>query len=232
MSSGWVPTGHGSKGRASIAGRTAWDSFGQRSRTLLFLILVAGLCSLAFLFTPAVQTLRMSVWQACLGIFLLVLALQGWNRPEEAPAWQSQAGAGLALCLGYHFTLGVWSGKQWAGAAEWLVWVGLDGFVVLCFLAGLLIKGYRKRRNPVRLVDLAGVVALWIWSAIALVTYGLLRMAAWRESLWGPPYIPLLLLTLLSAILCSGFRFTYSGTRVERALLVVLGLCTLVHVFR
>ena len=216
----------------SISGRTAWDSMGRMSRTLLFLILTAGLCSLAFLFAPAVQTLRMSAWQACLGIFLLVLALQGWNRPEEAPTWQRQVCAGLALCVGYHFTLGVWSGKQWLGSAEWLVWVGLDGFVVLCLLVGLLIKGYWKTRSPARLVDLSVVVALWTWSAIAMITYGLLRMAAWREPLWGPPYIPLFLLTLLSAALYSAFRFTYSGSRVERALLVALGLCTLVHIFR
>ena len=216
----------------SITGHTAWDSIGRMSRTLLFLILAAGLCSLAFLFAPAVQTLRMSAWQACLGIFLLVLSLQGWNRPGEAPAWQGQVCAGLALCVGYHFTLGVWSGKQWLGPAEWVVWAGLDGFVVLCFLAGLFIKGYWNTRSPVRLVDLAVVVSLWAWSGIALVTYGLLRMAAWREPLWGPPYIPLLLLTLLSAALYSAFRFTYSGSRAERALLVALGLCTLVHIFR
>ena len=169
--------------------------------------LAAGLCSLAFLFAPAVQSLRMSVWQACLGIFLLVLAFQGWNRLEQAPTWQRQVCGGLALCVGYHFTMGEWSGKQWVGSAEWLVWVGLDGFVALCFFVGLLFWGFRNGRNPVRLVDLAGVVALWTWSAIALVTYGLLRMAAWREPLWGPPYIPLLLLTLLSAALYSAFRF-------------------------
>jgi len=215
-----------------IAGRTGWDGIGRRSRTLLFLILAAGLCSLAFLFAPAVQTLRMSAWQACLGIFLLFLALRGWNGPEEAPPWQRQVCGGLALCVGYHFTLSVWSGKQWLGSAEWHVWAGLDGFVVLCFLAGLLIHGYRNAKSPVRLMDLAGVVTLWTWSAIALVTYGLLRMAGWREPLWGPPYVPLLLLTLLSAILYPAIRFTYSGARVERALLVVLGLCTLVHVFR
>jgi hypothetical protein len=104
--------------------------------------------------------------------------------------------------------------------------------VALCFLVGLLIMGYRNARSPVRLGDLAGVVALWIWSAIALVTYGLLRMAAWREPLLGPPYIPLLLLTLLGATLYSAIRFTYSGARLERALLVVLGLCTIVNVFR
>lgn len=215
-----------------IAGRAAWDSIGQMSRTLLFLILAVGLCSLGFLFTPAAQSLRMSLWQACLGIFLLLLAFQGWNRLEEAPTWQSQVCAGLALCVGYHFTLSVWIGMQWHGSGEWLAWAGWDGFVILCFLAGLLIKGYRNTSNPVCLFDLAGVVALWTWSAIALVTYGLLRMAAWREPLWGPPYIPLLLLTLFSAILYSAFRFTYSGSRVERALLVALGLCTLVHIFR
>jgi O-antigen ligase len=217
---------------ASIAGRTAWGSIGRMSRTLLFLIFAAGLCSLAFLFAPAVQSLRMGLWQACLGIFLLVLGLQGWNRPEEVPTWQRQVGGGLALCVGYHFTLGFWSGKQWLGSAEWLVWVGLDGFVVLCFLAALLVRGYRNVNSPVRLVDLAGIGALWIWSGIALVTYGLLRMAAWREPLLGPPYIPLLLLTLLSVALYSAFRFAYSGARVERALLVALGVCTLVHIFR
>jgi hypothetical protein len=37
---------------------------------------------------------------------------------------------------------------------------------------------------------------------------------------------------MLSAILYSAFRFAYSGARVERALLVALGLCTLVHIFR
>jgi hypothetical protein len=177
---------------AAVADRTGWDSIGRVSRTLLFLLLAAGLCSLAFLFAPPVQTLRMSVWQACLGIFLLILALQGRNRTEEAPAWQRQACGGLALCVGYHFTLNAWSGKQWLGTAEWHAWAGLDGFVALCLLGGLLLMGYRNARSPVRLVDLAGVLALWIWSAIALVTYGLLRMAAWREPLWGPPYIPLL----------------------------------------
>jgi len=215
-----------------IAGRTAWESIGGLSRTLLFVFVAAGLCSLAFLFAPAVQSLRMSVWQSCLGVFLLVIAFQGWNRLEEAPTWQSQVCGGLALCVGYHFTMGEWSGKQWVGSAEWLVWVGLDGFVALCFLAGLLFWGFRNGRNPVRLVDLASIGALWTWSGIALVTYGLLRMAAWREPLWGPPYIPLFLLTLLSAALYSAFRFTYSGSRLERALLVALGLCTLVHIFR
>ena len=71
-----------------------------------------------------------------------------------------------------------------------------------------------------------------LFSVIALVTYGLLRTAAWREPLWGPPYIPLLLLTLLSVALYSAFRFAYSGARVERALLVALGVCTLLHIFR
>ena len=215
-----------------ITGRTVWGSIGRLSRTLLFVFLAAGLCSLAFLAAPAVQSLRMSLWQACLGIFLLLLAFQGWNRLEQAPTWQRQVCGGLALCVGYHFTMGEWSGKQWVGSAEWLVWVGLDGFVALTFFSGLLFWGNRKGSNPIRLVDLAGVVALWTWSAIALVTYGLLRMAAWREPLWAPPYIPLLLLTLLSAGLYSAFRFTYSGGRAERALLVALGLCTLVHVFR
>jgi putative inorganic carbon (HCO3(-)) transporter len=214
----------------SITGRTAWDGIGRMSRTLLFLVLAAGLCSLAFLFVPAVQTLRMCVWQACLGIFLLVLALQGWNRLGEAAPGAGPGGAGRGPCVGYHFTRGVWSGRQWVGSSQWLVWVGLAGFAVL--FAGLLVKVYRNEKSPVRLVDLAGIGALWTWSAIALVTYGLLRMAAWREPLWGPPYIPLLLLTMLSAILYSAFRFAYSGARVERALLVALGLCTLVHIFR
>jgi len=215
-----------------IAGCSAAESIGRVSRTLLFVLLTAGLCSLAFLFAPADRTLRMCVWQACLGILLLALALQGWNRRKEGPAWQAQVCGCLALCVGYHFTRGVWSGKQWVGSSQWLVWVGLAGFVILCVFAGLLVRGYRKEESPVRLVDLAGIGALWTWSAIALVTYGLLRMAALREPLWGPPYIPLLLLTILSAILYSAFRFSYGGERTQRVLLIALGLLTLIHVFR
>jgi hypothetical protein len=216
----------------SLSGHKAWDSIGKMSRTLLFFLLAVGLCSLAFLFTPAVETLRMSAWKTCLAILLFVFALQGWNRPGEASTWQSQVCAGLVVCVGYHLTLGVWNDEQWFEPAERVVWVGLGGFVALCFLAGLLIKGYRNTRGLVRLVDLAVVVALWAWSGIAMVTYGMLWMAAWREPLWGPPYVPLFLLTFLSAALYSAFRFSYSGARVQRALLVALGLCTLVHTFR
>jgi O-antigen ligase len=216
----------------SISGRKAWDSIGKMSRTLLFLLLAVGLCSLAFLFAPAVETLRMSAWQVCLAILLFAFALQGWNLPGKVPTWQSQMCAGLALCVGYHFTLGVWSEKWWSEPAGWPVWIGPGGFVALCFLAGLFIKGYRNKKSSVLLVDLAAVLALWAWSGIAMTTYGLLWMAAWREPLWGPPYVPLFPLTFLAAALYSAFRFAYSGARVERALLVALGLCTLVHIFR
>jgi putative inorganic carbon (HCO3(-)) transporter len=219
-------------GGTPIVERSAGKRFMGMVRTPLFVSLTAGLCGLAFLCAPTGQSLRMSMWQACLAVFLIVLALRGWKRREEAPVWKRQVCGGLALCVGYQFTLGIWNGKHWDEASEWLVWVGLDGFVVLSFFAGLLFMGYRKTRNPVFLVDLAGTGALWIWSLIAVVTCGLLWMAAWREPLSGPPYLPLLVLAFLSAILYSAFRFTYSGARVERFLLIVLGLSTLAHVFR
>jgi O-antigen ligase len=225
-------TAGGLRARASLFERAMSGSTGRMSRTLLFVALVAALCTLAFLFPPALQTLRMSAWQTCLGIFLLLLALWGWNGLESPRAWQSQVCAGLSLCVAYHFTRTVWSGKRWDGAAEWLVWIGLDGFVLLSVFCGLLFMAYRREPRRVLLVDAAGILALWIGSAVALVTYGLLHMAAWQEPLWGPPYSPFLLLTLLSAMLYLALRFTYSGTRPERAALVVLGLSTLAHVFR
>jgi hypothetical protein len=174
----------------------------------------------------------MRVWEGLLGILLLVLALGGWNRGGQVPVWQQQALGALAVCVGYLYTQGLWSGKHWGGAGEWILWVGLIGFLAVSLWCFLLFWNYRRGRNSARLVDLAGIGALWTWSVIALVTYGLLRVAGWHEPLSGPPYLPVLLLTLLSAILYSVSRFAYAGDRVQRVLLVALGLCTLVHVFR
>jgi hypothetical protein len=95
----------------------------------------------------------------------------------------------------------------------------------------LLLKSYLRRHDPSILVDLAGIGALLTGSVIALVTYGLLRMATWTEPLRGPPYLPVLFLVSLSAALYSAARFAYRGDRAQRILLVALGLCTLIHVF-
>jgi hypothetical protein len=96
----------------------------------------------------------------------------------------------------------------------------------------MLTLGYRARRTLSLLVDLAGIGTLWTWAVMALVTCGLLRMAAWTEPLAGPPYLPVLLLASLCAALYCAFRFTYRGGTVQRALLLVLALCTIVHLFR
>jgi O-antigen ligase len=205
---------------------------GRWSRTLLLVFVVAALCSLALLCPPTLRSLRMNVWEGMLGILLLVLALGGRNCGGEAPVWQRQACGGLAVCVAYRYTQGLWSSEQWGGAEAWTLWVGLIGFLAVSLWCFRLFWDYWHNRCPAYLVDLAGIGALWTWSGIALVTFALLRIANWREPLSGPPYLPLLLLTLLSAILYSAFRFAYSGSRVQRVLLVALGLCTLFHVFR
>ena len=212
-------------------GRKASESVGWASRTSIFVFLVTGLSTLAFLLPPAVRSLRMVVWEGLLGFFLLVLALGGWSRPTDVPGWQRQVCGGLVLCVGYHFTLGVWSGKQWVGAAEWVGWVGLTGSVALFLGCCLLLKSYLRRHDASILVDLAGIGALLTGAVIALVTFGLLRMAAWTEPLLGPPYLPVLLLASLSAALYSAGRFAYRGDREQRIMLVALGLCTFIHVF-
>jgi len=212
-------------------GGRASESIGRASRTLIFVFLVAGLCTAAFLLPSAVRSLRMVVWEGLLGFFLLVLALGGGSRRTDVPAWQKQACGCLALCVGYHFTLGIWSGRQWVGVAEWVGWVGLAGSVALFLGCCLLLKSYLRRHEPGILVDLAGIGALLTGAVIALVTFGLLRMAAWIGPLRGPPYLPVLLLASLSAALYSAARFAYRGDREQRILLFALGLCTLIHVF-
>ncbi len=216
-----------------MAGPPALRGPGRVSRTVLFVALAAGLCSLAFLCPPAARILRMRLWEALLGICLLALAVRGWKQREEVPVWQRQACGGLAVCVGYGFTRALWSGNQWAGAPEWALRVGLIGFLALSLLCFLLFRQARnKNRSPGGLVDLAAIGALWLWAAMALVTHGLLWIAHWREPLAGPPYLPLLLLTALSAAVYSAFRFPYSGRRTERILLATLGLCTLLHVLQ
>jgi hypothetical protein len=205
-------------------------SFG---RTLIFLLLVAGICCLAFVIVPPSRSLRMGLWQALVGVVVILFALWGKNRASGGlPVWQRQVCGGLALCAGVHFTQVLWDGKHWAYAPPWFVWVGLTGFLLLCLCCGLLTRDYLKRRDPSVFVDLAGIGALTTWAVLALVTFGLLRMAGWTDSLSGPPYTPVLLLAALSAALYGGVRFTYRGAGVERLLLAVLGLCTLIHVFR
>ena len=205
---------------------------GRTGLTLLFVCLGAGLCSLPFLVVPASRSLRMGLLETSFGLLLLLLAFWGWKRRGPVPVWQRQACGGLVLCAGYHFTRGLWAGRQWLGVAEWFAWAGLIGFGLLSFLCCLLFRSYRKTKEPAILPDLAGIGALWTWSGMALVTHSLLRMATWREPLWAPPYIPLLLLTVLGACLYSAFRFSYWGGQAQRVLLALLGLCTLIHVLR
>ncbi len=202
-------------------------------RTPIFLLIVAGLCCLAFVLTPPSRSLRMCLWQALLGVVVILFALWGRNRASGGvPVRQRQVCGGLALCAGVHFTQGLWEGKQWVNGPSWFVWVGLTGFVLLCLACGLLARDSLKRRDPAVFVDLAGIGALTTWAVIALVTFGLLRMAGWPDSLSGPPYLPVLLLTAVSATLYGGVRFSYRGAGVERVLLAALGFCTLIHVFR
>jgi O-antigen ligase len=218
--------------RLPIEGGTVSKGLGRMSRTLPFVFLAAGLCSLAFLLPPGGRTLRLALYEAGLGTLLLLAAIAGGRRGRDVPVRHRQACGGLAVCAGYRFTEAMWSGSQWVGAAEGYGWVGLIGFLGLSLLWLLLFRGYRNEGGPARLEDLAGLGALWAWSAIALVTYGLLRMAGWTEPLLGPPYLPLLLLTAFCAALYTAFRFAYSGSRPERILLAVLGVCSVCQVLR
>jgi O-antigen ligase len=221
------PTAH-----APIEQGSAPEALGCRSRILLLGSVTAGLCGLV-LFSPwGIPSFRTSLWEAIIGICLFALAFGGRNRLREVPLWQKQVLGGLAVCAGYRFTQGLWSGRQWLGAEGWTLWVGLSGFVAVSLRGVLLFRDHRSNRGTGRPVDLAAVGAVWVWSGIALGTYGLLRAAGWQEPLLGPPYLPVLLLTLLAAILYSLVRFTYSGTRVERLFLILLGLCTLAHLLR
>lgn len=218
-----------------VSGRGAVLRVGSlgSGRTLIFLLLVAGLCGLAFVVSPSSRSLRMCLWQALLGILMTLFSLWGRNRAGgELPLWQRQVCGGLALCAGVHFTQIVWYGKRWLHVPGWLAWVGLTGLVFLCLFCCLLTRDYLKRRDPAIFVDLAAVGALATWGVIALVTFGLLRMANWPDCLAGPPYLPVLLLASVGAALYGGVRFTYRGAGVERVLLATLGLCTLIHVFR
>ena len=208
---------------------TTLESIGPASGTLTIFLLVAGLCAAAFLLPPPVRSLRMVVWEGLLGFFLLVLALGSGSRPKGLPLWQSQVCGWLVLCVGYHFTLSVWSGKQWVDGAVWLGWIGLAGSVALFFGCCLLLKGYLRRHEPSILVDLASIGALLTGAVTALLTYGLLRMAAWTEPLRGPPYLPVLLLTSVSGALYLAARFAYRGDREQRILIAALGLCTFIH---
>jgi O-antigen ligase len=211
--------------------RAALEGIGRLSRTLTIFLLVAGLCTAAFLLPPPVRSLRTVVWEGLLGFFLLVLAVGVGSRRADLPAWERQVCGCLVLCVGYLFTLSVWGGKQWVDGAVWVGWVGLAGSVALFFGCCLLLKSYLRRHEPSILVDLAGISALLTGALIALLTHGLLRMAAWTEPLGGPPYLPVLLLTSLSAALYSTARFAYRGDREQRILLAALGFCTLIHVF-
>lgn len=201
-------------------------------RPMVFASFAAGLCGLAFVGTPGPRFPRMSLWEGILGASFLVFSVWGWNRGGQVPVWQRQACGGLAVCVGYRFTQGVWTGEAWVGAGPWHAWAGGAGFLAVSSLCLLLFRGLRGPGDPARPVDVAGIGSLWLWSAIALGTHGLLRLAGWREPLLGPPYLPLLLLGALSALVYAGFRFTYSGGRAERLLLAALGLCSLFHVFR
>jgi O-antigen ligase len=212
-------------------GPVASESIGRASRTLWFLLLVAGLCAAAFLLPTAVRSLRMVVWEGLLGFFLLVLAVGGGSRRKGLPLWQRQVCGCLVLCVGYHFTLSLWSGKQWVQVAAWVGWLGLAGSAALFFGFCLLFTSHLRRDEPSFLVDLAGIGALVTGAVTALLTYGLLRMGAWTEPLRGPPYLPVLLLTSLSGALYLAARFAYRGASEQRVLLVALGLCTLVHIF-
>ena len=210
---------------------TTLESIGSASGTLTIFLLVSGLCAAAFLLPPPVRSLRMVVWEGLLGFFLLVLALGAGSRRKGLPVWQRQICGFLVLCVGYHFSLSVWSGRQWVHVAAWVGWVGFAGPAALFLGFCLILKSYLRRNEPSTLVDLAGIGALLTGAVTALLTYGLLRMAAWTEPLRGPPYLPVLLLTSLSAALYLAVRCAYRGDREQRVLLAALGLCTLIHVF-
>lgn len=235
---------YGTRARARVApeaplpanlaceGGAGASGFGRTSRTPPFVLLAAGLCSLAFLAPPVRQGLRAAVYEAGLGSLLLLVAIAGWKRGGEFPVWQRQACGALAVCVGYRFTQGFWSGEQWVGAAQGYGWAGLIAFLGLSLLWLLMFRGCRNGEGPARLPDLAGIGALWLWSAIALATHGLLGTAGWKEPLFGPPYLPVLLLTVLCAVLYTAFRFGYGGFGPQRILLAALGLSTWIHAFR
>jgi len=165
--------------------------------------------------------------QISCGIGLIGLVI--FKPLTASPRRLHQIIACLVVFAGYHFTQYFWAGGQeYLGDIDIFLPVLAMSIIIFVLIFVILLIQYHARAL-ITFFDIAVFSSTLLWMLLALTTTILLVIAGIEKSLINLFIVRLIALNGTVMALYWTARFSYGGNKIQQILLVLLGVCMVVH---